>query len=379
MLLLLLSPAWASHVVQVSEQIPLDENGTFARPFLQDGDWYLGFGAGQGFWISPLLEAPWALPPRDQAWRLTPESQPMRDFALRRCPDESWLLLGSADTLEPDDSAYAYTFEADWSPRGSATVAEGVGGRSHNDMTTVCSGPLMGSFFPSDDGGVPRNWFVHLDEDGAPIYEVAVAGEPRMTGGGAAWDPERRELVTLGFALPDELLVVVYDEDLNTVDEHAVLISDAPERAYWPQGALLIEDTWVVAYMLRDDETWAAGDEGDLGLAFFDRDWTLKERLRLTSNPLDGGGQRPWLAQDGERLLVAYDRQQELTLIDVTLDLRQFSAPEDTGFDPGDTADTGAPLPPAGCRCSQGSLTSVAGGWLLGLGLLLGLRRRRRA
>ena len=100
MLLLLSTPVWASHVVQVSEQVSLGQSGTFARPFLDQGSWYLGFGAGQGFWISPLLQEPWALPPRDEAWRLTPESQPMRDFALRRCDEGDWLLLGSADTLE---------------------------------------------------------------------------------------------------------------------------------------------------------------------------------------------------------------------------------------------------------------------------------------
>lgn len=70
MLLLLSTPVWASHVVQVSEQVSLGQSGTFARPFLDQGSWYLGFGAGQGFWISPLLQEPWALPPRDEAWRL---------------------------------------------------------------------------------------------------------------------------------------------------------------------------------------------------------------------------------------------------------------------------------------------------------------------
>ena len=377
MLWLLFSPLWASHVVEVSAQQPLGQMGTFARPFLDQGSWYLGFGAGQGYWVSPLLEQPWALPPRDEAWRLTPESQPMRDFALRRCPDQSWLLLGSGDTQEADDSAYAYVFEADWTPAGQATVAEAEGARSHNDMTTVCAGPLRGSFFPSDEG-LPRNWFVHLDEVGAPTGETEVAEEPRMTGGAAYWDEEREQLVTVGFAREEELQVVVYDAGLAIVESHFILVSDAPERAYWPQGLLLIQDTWVVAHMLRDDATWAAGDEGDVSLAFFDRDWQLKERVRLSDNPLDGGGQRPWMALDGEQLLVAYDRQQELTLIPVTLDLSLFSAPEDSGPQhSGDSGDTGlGPGEPCGCT-TRSSLASSAGLWLLGLGLLL-LRRRER-
>lgn len=372
---LLFSPLWASHVVEVSAQVPLGQNGTFARPFLDDGSWYLGFGAGQGFWISPLLQEPWALPSRDDAWRLTPESLPMRDFALRRCDDGQWLLLGSADSLEADDSAYAFAFAADWTPTGQSTVAEGVGERSHNDMTTVCAGPLRGSFFPSDDGP-PKNWFVHLDAQGAPSSETEVASEPRMTGAGAAWDVDRQQLVALGFAREEALQVVVYDADLALVDSHEIVISDAPERAYWPQGVLLIQDTWVVAYMLRDEATWAEGDEGDLSLAFFDRDWQLKERVRLTNNPLDGGGQRPWMALEGDRLLVAYDRQQELTLIPVTLDLSEFYEVQDTGPGETDTGDTGlGPGEPCGCSTST-SLTSTAGLWLLGLGLLL-LRRRQ--
>jgi len=375
MLLLLSTPVWASHVVQVSEQVSLGQSGTFARPFLDQGSWYLGFGAGQGFWISPLLQEPWALPPRDEAWRLTPESQPMRDFALRRCDEGDWLLLGSADTLEADDSAYAYTFSSDWTPTGASTVAEGVGERSHNDMTTLCSGPLRGSFFPSDDGGWPKNWFVHLDEQGLPIGESLAADEPRMTGGAAFWDAEREQMVAVGFAYDPELQVVVYDADLQIVESHFIIISDAPERAYWPQGLLLIQDTWVVAHMLRDDATWAAGDEGDLAMAFFDRNWQLKERVRLTNNPLDGGGQRPWLTLDGEQLLVAYDRQQELSLIPVTLDLTQFSTVQDTGFSEVDTADTGAG-PGESCGCTQRRMMGPAGLWLLGLGLLL-LRRRQ--
>jgi hypothetical protein len=126
--------------------------------------------------------------------------------------------------------------------------------------------------------------------------------------------------------------------------------------------------------MLRDDATWADGDEGDLALAFFDRSWQLKEQVRLTNNPLDGGGQRPWLTLDGEQLLVAYDRQQELSLISVTLDLSQFSAVQDTGLSELDTADTGAG-PGESCGCTQNRVGPAAS-WLLGLGLLL-LRRRQ--
>jgi MYXO-CTERM domain-containing protein len=78
---------------------------------------------------------------------------------------------------------------------------------------------------------------------------------------------------------------------------------------------------------------------------------------------------------DGDELLVAYDRQQELTLIPVTLDLSQFSQVQDTGPGETDTGDTGlVPGEPCGCHAST-NLASSAGLWLLGLGLLL-LRRR---
>ncbi|MFT5586968.1 MAG: hypothetical protein ACI9VR_004573 [Cognaticolwellia sp.] len=219
---------------------------------------------------------------------------------------------------------------------------------------------------------------MHLDEQGLPEGETRVADEPRMSGGGAFWDAERQQLVAIGFALDEELQVVVYDADLQEIESHFVLISQAPERAYWPQGLLLIQDTWVVAHMLRDDATWAVGDEGDVALAFFDRDWQLKEQVRLTDNALDGGGQRPWMALDGEQLLVAYDRQQELTLIPVALDLSQFSAVEDTGANDTGANDTGpndtGTGPGESCGCTQ-NRPGPAGVWLLGLGLLL-LRRR---
>ena len=120
--MLLLSLALAQdYIVEIGAEVGLGQNGTFSRALWTDAGWMLAYGAGQDFHVAPLkrtgtsLEA-WALD-HPNSIRLT-EHGALRDHSIARCPDGTWLHLGSSSLTTHDDSAYAFHYSADWQRLG---------------------------------------------------------------------------------------------------------------------------------------------------------------------------------------------------------------------------------------------------------------------
>ena len=51
------------------------------------------------------------------------------------------------------------------------------------------------------------------------------------------------------------------------------------------------------------------------------------EWIQLTSyEPAQGGGMRPWMEREDDRLVIVYDRQNQLVMMDIQLDLEALGA-----------------------------------------------------
>ena len=367
-----------TYVVDSGAEVGLGLNGTFARALWTEQGWMLAYGAGKEFHVAPLVkdgERPedWLLDHPSSA-QLTDHGN-LRDHSITRCPDGTWLHLGSSSVSTADDSADAWHYGADWSLLAHAAVAQSVDERSHNDMVAFCTEDWWGSTFPSD--GEVRNYWVPFDEQLNPLAEVELAAFPRMTGGALLDDGER--IWALGFDHRPELWVVEYDQDFQQLDRFGKIVTDTELRAYWPQGFLRIGDVYLVAHMLRDEQAWGSQDDvGNVQLVLFDLDWQLLESHVLTFNEHEEAGQRPHLAWDGDStLLMSYDRALELTLVELRLDRDAFFPASDSGGDTWDSAieDTGDGPVERDCGCGTGGAAGVLLPHLL---LLLGLRGRSR-
>lgn len=361
------------YIAEIGAEVGLGQNGTFSRALWTDDGWMLAYGAGQDFHVAPLTRdggrlEDWALDHANST-RLTDHGA-LRDHSITRCPDGTWLHLGSSSVTTHDDSAYAFHYDVDWSRLGQATVAESVDYRSHNDMVAFCTEEFWGSTFPHD--GEVRNYFQTLDATLQPLEELELAPTPRMTGGALLQDGDR--IWAIGFDHRPEMFVVEYDLDWNELSNIGVEVS-VGLRAYWPQGLIRIGDTYLVAHMLRDEQAWGSQDDvGNVQLVLFDLDWRVLEKHTLTFNDHADAGQRPHLAWDGQStLMLSYDRALELSVLEMTLNRDAFFPPVE-GDDTGETGldDTGEPEPPDDCGCG-----GPASGLLLPhLLLLFGLRRR---
>lgn len=392
---LILTASAGDYLVSVSDQHELMMAGTWGRAIPVDGGWRYAFGRNNDYWVAPLEREGdgWVLD-RDQEIQLTDTGGQLKDYAIRRCPDGTFLLTASANVEQPNDSAYAWRFDGDFNEVQYAVIEEREPARAHNDMPLLCSASYTGTAFSSMGMGSNGNFFpIGEDLSSAPGAELPMGANTT----GASMIGNRDGTFHFITASPEgNLLRFTFDGDLNVVDQRQTPVAESPdERTYWPQSVLRIGDYYVVAMMSRN-LSWP-GDDGDVILVVLDDEWNdLADRVNVTNNPSDNLGMRPWLARKGSTLLVTYDRQREHTVIEVELDLAAFGLDEDdSGFGDGSWSDTdgggggndggndgdGAAAGDTGAEsgggCSCASATGMGAlGWLGGL-LALASRRRR--
>ncbi len=318
---------------EIGPQAELRVAGTWGRVIPVEGGWSYAFGRNGNYWVAPLTRGAdagdWTLH-IDQEIQLTTHGE-LKDHAIRRCPDGTFLHLASANVEEPNDSAYVQRYDGDWAVVQSGVVEEREPGRAHNDMPLLCADVFTGTAF---SGVGTDGKFFHIDPDLGIRIGPSTPREAHSTGASMLADPDGEHFYYVAASFEGDLLRYTYDADLNVVDTRRVPVVEYPgERTYWPQGLMRVGDYYLVAMMTRDNSN--PGDDGDILLVVLDEEWTsLQARVNITENPPENMGMRPWLARSGSTLLVSYDRQREHTVIEVQLDLEAF------GLSPGDD-DTG--------------------------------------
>jgi hypothetical protein len=391
MLALLLTAAALAQtfIVDAAEPVSLRVAGTWTRALHTDDGWKLAFGTADTFWLSDLEQATADDP---TSWVLTGDRTDLqdrsgtKDHAISRCPDGTWLHVASANVTEPNDSAYAWRHAADFSLLASVTLEEGATERMHNDMVIFCSRLGTGAVFPASGlGGGIGNTVFPLDDDLSIGGLFSIDELPRAEGGAILTDAtEDLRYQTGGDQLGQGLVVRTYDADWTSLSLTELDLIDPPLRAFWPQRLMQLGDYFLLAFVARDDRA-GNGDLGNIYVAVLDRDWTMLERTKVTSEADNAGiSMRPWMERHGRQLLVSFDAETQHTIAELTIDPVAFGLSEDDLYadtawtpDDDDTAsdDTITTTDDSGC-----GRRSRRGASFIGLGtlLLLGLGRRRR-
>jgi hypothetical protein len=390
LLFALAAPALAGDfILATGAEVELRNSGTWARAIPVDGGWKLAYAGNGDYYVSDLVKTgdgleDWEL---DNGTRiqLTQHGE-LKDHAIKRCPDGSYLHLASANVTDANDSAYGWRYGADWAVLTQAPIEESQPARAHNDMAIYCSGLGAGVAF-GGQGGPPA--ILTIDADLNATVAAELPFQVRATGSSIWVDPEE-EVITMFYTdQSGNLHKMRMDDDLNVLDEVDRPISEESLRAYWPQGLLRVGDYWLVAHMVRPAQTQVGGDDGNVRLLVLNDQLEIQDDATLTDNELEDAGQRPWLARKGDLVVMSYDRQRQHTVVEVRLDLEAFGVDPDadTGWDGSDGSGSGAGDDTAddeddgdgkgacgGCAAPGGAPVGLAAG----LGLLALARRRER-
>lgn len=396
MILLTLATAQAlaaPFVVEVGEPHTVGVGGNWGRVHLVDGSPWMSFGWNRDLYVAPMSESGGTWTVDEAAKQQLTSHGALSDHGLARCPDGSFLHVASASLDAPNDSAYAWRYDSDWSLLASGTVEERESDRAHNDMAVSCSDRLVGVGF--HDFAAMKPAIVTLGADARAGAVQTVAGGPVLTGGSILRDPHGDGLLLAGNGLDGfSVHFARVDTALQVTDSEVVRVLPEEWDAFWPQGLVAAGDHYLLVTLGRPAGTSTNSDVGDVWLVVLDQALEVVDRAQITTtNGASNGCLRPGIARDGQTLLVTCDSNNELWLTEVTVDLAALGVDpdEDTGWDGEDPwadggasgedggGDTGSDEDDdggkGGCGCAAGGPVGSIGVVLL-LGLL-GLARRR--
>ena len=94
---------------------------------------------------------------------------------------------------------------------------------------------------------------------------------------------------------------------------------------FWATQLLPLGKGHLLLAIGRDPSAGWLYDTGNVYLGVLDNDYDLEEWIQLTDfPPTEGGAMRPWMALDGNRLAVVFDRWNKLHLVEVRLEPRRL-------------------------------------------------------
>ncbi len=374
-------------IAEIGAPVEIGTSGPWARALATEDGWYMGVGTNGDFHIGALTRTgsgleDWSFDRSN--WVRATDHGGLKDHAIRRCPDGTWLHVASTNNYDPNDSAYSWRLTEDFQIIESGIVEENYAGRAHNDMATICSPRVQGAVFTSFGTGPWIATFFHIDET-ANTSGTTELGPIQTEGGAFLDDAATDRIILISATFQSELEVNTFDADLNPLERKLIDIPPSTERAFWPQRIIRVGQYYVVAMMSMVDSGPGSSDTGDVWLHVLDEDFNLLEQHKLTNY---GSGResamRPWMERMDDLLIVSYDIKTTHTFVAVKLNLDGVED-VDTGF-PGSDSDDDAGTDDArrdaaddedskdgGCAVAGGS---VSGGLLFCLAML-GARRRR--
>ena len=374
-------------IAEIGAPVEIGTNGPWARALATEDGWYMGVGTNGDYYIGALTQTgsgleDWSFDRSN--WVRATDHGGLKDHAIRKCPDGTWLHVASTNNVDHNDTAYSWRLSSDFQIISSGIVEENYPQRAHNDMATVCSPRVQGAVFTAFGGGPEVATFFHID-DTANTSGTTELGVIQTEGGAFLDDAVTDRIILISATFQSELEVNTFDADLNPLERKLIDIPPSTERAFWPQRILRIGQYYVVAMMSMVDSGPGSSDTGDVWLHVLDEDFNLLEQHKLTDY---GSGRdsamRPWMERMDDLLIVSYDIMTTHTFVAVQLNLDGVEE-VDTGFpDPDgeeeddnndarrDEADADDSKD-GGCAVAGGS---VSGGLLICLAML-GARRRR--
>lgn len=376
-------------VTQVGEPQVFEQGGVWSRPIPLEGGWKLGLATGNDFWVADLYAGEafgeWTLD-RDSKVNLTNLGN-LKDNAIKRCPDGTYLLGHSADLESGQDSSYFTWVDAEFGLLSQGPVEEANPDRGHNDLALLCNHLVQGVghldfSYPSPNTSV----FFGLDIDDGPVSETFLL-DFRAEGAGMRADTRDDTIVGVSADHMGNAYAVVWDAEWNEVARHSNLdLVDDGNLPYWPQGLMRLGEYWLVATMGAPGGQMGAGT-GDVFVSVLDSGFNTLETRNVTGFLPGVGVSRPWIDRKGSQALVGFDREVRHGVVELTLDLAAFGIDPDAddtgGGDPwsseggDDTADDDEDDDEKGCGGCAGA-PAPAGLAALFMGAVGWLRRRER-
>ena len=380
----LFQPAVADEFIEsISDPIELEISAGWPRTFpMEDGSgWHLLYAMGGRYYRVDMSNDLFAEDiARDE---LTPPSAlpetGLKDHSISQCPDGTYLHVASANVTNPNDSAYAFRYDSDFSFLSSSALEEEVTTRDHNDLPSLCSDELDVTVFggPAGGGIDVLSTFFHINDDSTPGDTVDVLNVPRTAGNTLLWDGDIGGMWVVELDNTNYMDITLLDTDLQPQEMISMFVLPEGHTGGWPQAAIRVGEYWLVAFITQDlPGTWN-GLVGDVMLGIFDIRWEVQETYRLTELSSPNGAMTPGLSRRNDTLILTFDKGVVPHIVEVKLNTETFEVDEDPFSYSGDTDEDGGGNGGGDCGCA--SSQSPAFSWLsLALGLGLAAQRRRK-
>jgi hypothetical protein len=373
----------SEHIASVGAEVKWDMGGGWTRilPGEPESDFFYSAG---GDYVRITMNADWEVDDINRNF-LTGRMN-LDDHNLVPCPSGGFLHVASGKTTEPNDSAYSFRYDEDFSATAQTVLAESIFKIRFNDMALICH--EKGNFASFIDYDVWGTVVYTLDADGALLDEKRIPELPLAEGGVFLEDPVRGDLA-LVTSTPEKngLFVNWLSWDLVFKDTRRILQVDRTvAQAYWPQAVNIIGDRIVLAYIQQPSNAGFQADWGNVWLAIFDLEWTLLENHLIVKDDGPDGTMRPGLALQGETLMLSYDEIEHFPpgvvqprMVPITLKLSAFGdfglpdtgggsgSDSDSNTDSGgkgDDDDGGGVSPEWKCGCSSTESGRPRGVWV---------------
>ena len=363
----------SDYIANISDPVQFPTDGVWVRAFYTNGGWKLLAQQGEAYTVVDLYKEgdSWVRDPN--VTRLT-EGRDFQDSCIKRCPNDNYLLISSASNTGFNDSAYAFLFDADFNLLAENTIAESEPQYTFNDVNCECSEFIQGATFGLNSPTQYGNFFFELNDSLELVQEPFQISDVTRANGGDTWsDLATNRIIMSGFHMENQNIFLEFDPELNLITETPTQMSEPPWQDFWTQSFIRVGDVFFAATIVRSQTDPSAPYE--LILVVLDDEWNVLERHLVT----DGGGSRPFLARNGDQILLTSDVNNSPQLIEITIGSGFNSEdPPPMGYtDPDDYSDTGDGLNVKGDGCG-GCASSQANPWSLSIWFgLVALWRRR--
>ena len=334
----------------ISEEIDLQMGGTWSIPMHDGYQWWFAMGQGSDLLIAPLFEDLWYVD-MAQVQNLSNVGI-LNDHSFRQCSDGSYLHLSGGEENGPN---YIFRYSEHFSLLSQGVFEQGSPPHATNDVPAICGDTFDGFGIAEAQGR--RDFFNDVDNSATVTEQIEIPNSPRMTGAGLLEVNE--QLIVAGMDPGPGITISVYDPDFEEVARHEIQPFSEEILHYWPSRIERVQDYYIVATMGRDPTAGFTMDTGDIYLIVLDEDFQVQEWHQLSFNdPAQGGGMRPWFDIYEDQLVIGYDKINSLYLFTATLNVDQFTNPEDIEETPSEPTVTDEKSE-TGCRSNAAQLATL--------------------
>lgn len=354
-------------ISEISDPITFEVNGIWVRTFYTDTGWKLLAQQGEAYTVTDLTKQGDTWERSTDVTRLT-EGRDYKDSCIKRCPNNDYLLISSANTTGYNDSAYAFRFDEDFNLLSQSVIAESEPQYSFNDVNCECSEFIQGATFGLNHPTQYANYFFPLTDDLQADGEPFLISDITRANGGATWsDLSTNRVIMSGFHNESQNYFIEFDPELSQLNQSPTQMSEPPWQDFWTQSFIRVGEVFFAATIVR--ESIDTNIPYEIILVVLDEEWSVLERHQVTN----GGGSRPSLTRNGDQLLLTCDVNNSPQMIEITLGTG-FNSEDPPPLGYTDPYDTGSASKESGCG---GCSSQTNGGMFSILFVVLGLGYRR--